>query len=369
MRRIYEYLHIATLDRYIIGKYLSAFFFSVLLFSLISMAIDFSDKVQIFIERNCTLKNVLFDYYPGFVLHITGLLLPLYVLIATVFFTSRMAFNAEILSILNAGVGFARLLRPYLIACGMIMVLHLALSHFVIPKANKARLLFERTFVWTDKQQVKNNNIHFFVSPNVKAYLRGYDKGSKRITTLRLEQYAGSRLVSLMEADNADWIDSTKTWRMNRYWVREFDGLKERYQFYDTPKDTALNAEPNDFISYHNSNEEMTTGELMAAIRKEEKRGFANTRTFAIEVHRRTADAFTGLILTVIGLAVAGRKARGGMGFHLAIGIGLGALFILLSKFSVTFAASGSIPVMLGMWIPNIMFAGVALALASRAQK
>ncbi len=57
------------------------------------------------------------------------------------------------------------------------------------------------------------------------------------------------------------------------------------------------------------------------------------------------------------------------MGLHLAIGIGVGAMYILLSKFSVSFAASGTVSVAFGMWIPNLLFTGVAVWLMSRAQK
>ena len=105
------------------------------------------------------------------------------------------------------------------------------------------------------------------------------------------------------------------------------------------------------------------------AIARDRSRGLLTSRSYEIELHRRTADAFTIIILTVIGLAVAGRKVRGGVGLHLAIGIGVSAMYLLLSKFAVSFAASGSVPVGLGMWIPNIVFTCVALWLASIAQK
>ena len=360
---------LSTLDRYIIGKYLSTFFFVVLICSLIAMAIDFSDKVQSFIEKPCTVYNILIDYYPGFVLDMMGRLMPLYTLIAVVFFTSRLAFNSEILAILNAGASFGRILRPYLIAASVIAVMHLALAHFIIPKANKSRLWFERSFVWIDKQQVKSGNIHFLVTPQVKAYIRGYDKNNMRISTLRLQKFSGNRVESILETDNAIWKEDLQKWRFTNYSVRTFDGLREHYQRFTVPLDTTLNMSPTDFIFYHNQNEEMTSPALLEAIARDKTRGFANTKQYTIEWYRRTADACTTIVLTVIGFAVAGRKVRGGMGLHLAIGIGIGAIFILLSKFSVSFSASGSIPIGVGMWIPNMIFTVVALFLSSRAQK
>lgn len=348
---------------------MSTFFFAVLICSMISMAIDFSDKVQTFIEKPCTKKEILLDYYPGFVLYITGLLLPLYVLIAVIFFTSRLAFNAEILSIFNAGVSFRRLMRPYLIAAGIVMALNLFFSHYLIPITNRARLNFERTYVWTDKQQIKTNNIHFLVAADVKAYIKGYNKKEEKISTLRLERFKGNTVESILEADNAYWREDKQKWNFSVYSIRQFDGLRESFRRFTTPIDTAIGLIPQDFIFYHNQNEEMTSAELSAAISRDESRGFSNSRQYSIELQRRTADAVTGVILTLIGLAVAGRKVRGGMGLHLAMGIGIGALFILLSKFSISFVASGNLPVMLGMWLPNILFGIVAAWLIGRAQK
>ena len=360
---------LTTLDKYIVGKYLSTFFFAILICSMISMAIDFSDKVRNFIESGCTLKNILLDYYPGFVAHMTGLLMPMYVLITVVFFTSRLAFNSEILSILNAGVSFRRLMRPYLIAAGFVTALHLLLGHYLIPKMNQSRLWFERTFVWVDKQQIKSSNIHFMMDPNTKAYIKGYDSKALRISTLRIQELDGNQVKSILEADNVVWKEATQKWNIQSYSVRTFDGLKEQYHRYNTAIDTSINLAPQDFIFYHNQNEEMTSMELTAAIERDRSRGFSNTRLYAIELYRRFADAFTNIILTVIGLAVAGRKVRGGMGLHLAIAIGIGFVFILLQKFAISFASSGNVPVGLGMWLPNIAFSLVAAWLVFRAQK
>jgi len=358
-----------TLDRYLIRNYLTTFGFVLGIFTLISMAIDFSDKVQSFIEKPCTLKNILVDYYAGWIFHMAGLILPVYTLVAVVFFTSRLAFNSEILSILNAGVSFQRLLRPYLIAGGAVAVFHLALNHVVVPKLNKSRLWFERTFVWTDQEKGRTSNVHFLVGPETKVFIRGYNKNSKTLSGLRLEKFVGSRVVSILEADNASWKDSIGRWSISNYSVRSFDGLRERYARFTAPIDTMINLSPDDFVYYQNQNQEMTTTELRAAIARDRSRGLANSRSYEIETHRRTADAVTNIILTIIGLAVAGRKVRGGMGLHLALAIGIGALFILLSKFAVSFATSGSVSVALGMWIPNIVFGSIALFLVSRAQK
>jgi lipopolysaccharide export system permease protein len=358
-----------TLDNYIVRKYLSTFGFSLLICSMISVAIDFTEKVKSFIEKPCTTREIVLDYFVGFTFYIAGLLMPLYTLIAVVFFTSRMAFNSEILSVFNAGISFNRLMKPYLIAGTVIAVLHLLMNHLLIPHTNKTRLNFERKYVDTNQEKSRSSNVHFLVAPGIKVYIQGYNKTSKSASGLRLEKFEGNKVISLLTADNARWKGEPNRWELTGVTIRTFDGLKEQITRSPTPVDTAINLTPQDFIYFHNQNEEMTTPELRAAIARDQERGLSNTKNFAIEVHRRTADAATNIILTIIGLAVAGRKVRGGMGLHLAVGIGLGALFILLSKFAISFATSGVLPSALGMWLPNIFFFSVALWLVSRAQK
>jgi lipopolysaccharide export system permease protein len=359
-----------TLDRYIVFKFLSTLFFSVLVCSMISLAIDFSEKVRYFIERDCTAMEVILDYYPGFIFNMTGMLMPLYTMIAVVFFTSRMAFNAEILAILNAGVSFSRLARPYLIGGVVIAGIHLLLNHHLVPLGNRHRLAFERKFIDLKADKGKTIHIHLFLNADTKAYIQRFDKEQQVASGFRLEQYENARLVRMLDAETARWMgDSVGRWQLNTYTIREFSGLKETYARYNIPKDTVINLSPIDLRWFSNQVEEMTTMELVRAVDRDRERGLITSRQYAIEQHRRSADAFTNVILTIIGLAVAGRKVRGGMGFHLALAICIGGIFVFFSKFAVTFASSGGLPVAFGLWLPNLVFAAVAVWLVSKAQK
>jgi lipopolysaccharide export system permease protein len=360
-----------TLDRYIIKKFLTTLLFSILIFSIISLAIDFSEKVKYFLERGCTVGEILLDYYPGFIFNMSGMLMPLYTLIAVVFFTSRMAFNAELLSILNAGVSFQRMLRPYLIGGVIIAGTHYMLNHYWIPAGNQRRLNFERTYIHLKSDKGKTANVHMFVAPNKKVYVQGYNKENEIASGLRLEQYDGNKLVSMLDAQVARWGGDSLggRWTLSNYSIREFNGTQETYRKYNTTIDTFINLSPEDFKWFENQMQEMSTPQLKKAIAREQSRGLPSSRLYVIERYRRTADAFTNIILTVIGLAVAGRKVRGGMGLHLALAVSIGGLFVFLSKFAVTFAMAGGLPIAIGMWLPNLLFAGVAVWLASRAQK
>jgi len=358
------------LDKYIIKKFLSTFFFSVLIFTMISVIIDFSEKVEKFIESDITRYEIFIEYYPGFIGYIAGLLWPLYTLIAVIFFTSRMASNSEIISIFNAGVSFRRLMRPYMLSAGIIAIMHLVGNHFLIPEGNKLRLDVEHAYIWTTNDKGKTQDVHMFLSPDSKVYINYYRKRDSTARKFRLESFEDNELVYLLKANTAEWIGPPNNWRLRNYEIRTFNGMDESLIIGKGDQiDTTLNLTPADFVDYKEQHTMMTSAELLEYIEGQKKRGVGNTKKYEIEYHRRTAEPFTIFILTIIGMSIAARKVRGGIGLHLAIGVGIGALFIFFSRFAVVFAAGQVIPVIVGIWLPNVLFSAVAIYLISNAQK
>ncbi len=358
------------LDRYIFVKYVSTFFFTVLLFTMISVVIDFSEKVEDFLHESCTAHEIIFDYYLNYLPHINWLLWPLISLISVIFFTSRLAHNSEIISVLNAGVSFQRLQISYLSAAVIITSIHLLGNHYLIPIANKSRLKFEHTYIYKNSDQGKTENVHLFVGGDTKVYLRFYNKSDKTARDFRLEKFKGSDLVYVLKAKSASWNEKNESWTLLNTEERTFYGLKESINVNKSAnKELKINLYPSDFVKYQNQKEMQTSSELLDYIEKENKRGSGVAKPFEIEYHRRTSDSASIIILTLIGVAVAARKVRGGMGLHLAIGIGLGALYVFLSRFSITFAQNDSLPSIIGVWIPNLMFIMVSIYLNLKAQK
>ncbi len=361
---------IKKIDKYIIKKYLASFFFTMLIFTMISVIIDFSNNVEDFIEEDVTYTEIILDYYLNWMLWINGLLVPLYALIAVIFFTSRMAYNSEIISILNAGVSFRRLMVPYLCAGGFIMVLHLLGNHYFIPIGNKIHYDFQHQYIWKHNDKGKTSDVHLFIGPETSAYIKHYRKQDSTARDIRIERYSENSLVYILKARTAEWTGPPNHWKLKNYEIRTFNGLKETIEIGAKEEiDTTLNITPEDFVEYVNQQEMLPTFQLIDYIATQENRGINNTKRYRVELHRRTAEPFTVLILTIIGMTIAARKVRGGIGFHLALGVGLGAIYIFLSKFSATFATNESLPPIIGVWFPNIIFGIVAIWLIKKAQK
>lgn len=358
------------LDIYIIKKYLSTFFFTMVLITLIAMVIHYFELVDRFLNPEITWKEIAFDYYVNFIPWINGLLWPLFSLLSVIFFTSRMAKNSEVLAILSSKVSYNRFLRPYLITATFLAALLWIGNNYVIPKSNRLKNEFEAEYLRKGDRTSLNFNTHFYLNPNEKIYMRTYSASDSSGNTFRLERYEKGKLVYILKSNSIQYLRESGQWRLTNWEKRTINGLDETLEIERTnPLDTTLAFNPGDFIRYRGIMEMMNTSDLRDYLKNEQERGLDSGKKYAIELYRRTADPFTIIILTFIGVSVASRKVRGGMGLHLAIGIILGAAFVILSKFAATFSSNLSLPPQIGVWIPNLIFSVVAYRLLQTAQK
>lgn len=358
------------LDIYIIKKYLSTFFFTMLLITMIAITINYFEQVDKFIDSNLSLKQIAVGYYLHFIPWINGLLWPLFALLAVIFFTSRMAKNSEIISILSSRVSYVRFLAPYMISATILAVLLWIGNNYIIPKSNKIKNEFESEYIKKSFKQARNYNLHFWTSPTEKVYIRNYSIADSTGRTFRFEKFLNNELVYTLKANRIIYSGIPNQWKLEGFEVRTFDGLKESLiQKPAATLDTTFNFNPKDFTYYTKQMEMMNTSDLRDYLKNEQNKGLDSGKKYKIELYRRTADPFTILILTLIGVSVASRKVRGGMGFHLAIGVIIGSVFVIISKFSTTFSSNLSLPPLIGVWIPNIFFSIVAYILYKTAQK
>ena len=163
------------IDWYIIRKFLGTFFFTIVLIILIAVVFDVSEKLDDFLESNAPLRKVVFDYYLNFIPYFIILFSPLFTFISVIYFTSRMAYNTEIIAILSSGVSFRRLLYPYFISAFLLTLLAFILYNFVIPHATAKRLQFEEVYYYNTPQVVSARNIHKQIEPGIFIYLETFN--------------------------------------------------------------------------------------------------------------------------------------------------------------------------------------------------
>jgi lipopolysaccharide export system permease protein len=360
------------IDWYILKKFLTTFFFSIFLFAIIAVVVDVSEKTDDFVRTGLGVKKIITDYYFGFIPHIIALLLPLFVFISVIFFTSKMAGKSEIIAILASGTTFARWLRPYWIGGTILALLLFASNHYVVPKANTLRGNFEAKYIDANSSYTKllstSSNIYLRVDSFTYAGIYSYDTLTRRGGPVFMYTIKNEKVVSNLRADMITWDTATKKWRMESVINRKLEPLEEKVQL-EITRMMNFNFKPYDLSRDKYTKDKLTSPELDRFIRLEELRGSEGLNDLKIERYRRGAICVTVLLLTMIGAVVAGRKVRGGSGVHLALGFVTAAVFILADRFSTIFSTKGNLPPVIAAWIPNFIFLFVFIYLYRKAPK
>lgn len=349
------------LDWYIIRKFIGTYIFSIVLIISIALVFDFNENLSKFTKYHAPWRAIVFDYYANFIPYYSNLFSPLFVFIAVIFFTSKLAGNSEIIAMLSSGVSFRRLMRPYMISCVLIASVTFYLNSFVIPHGTVIRQNFESLYR-NSKKNTSAENVQLQVGKGTVAYIQHYDDRYKRGYGFSLDKFEGKKLVSHMTAMEIQYdtiADAKYHWKATNWKTRKLVGLRERIVTGDV-KDTVILMEPTDLVYSKGQQETFTSPELLDYISKQTSRGSGNVVQYEVEFHKRIAMSFSSFILTIIGLSLSARKRKGGMGLYLGIGLGLSFGYIMLQTVSSTFAINAGTPPVLAAWIPNLIFAFIA---------
>ncbi len=357
------------LDRYIMRKFLGTYIMAILMIIVVVVIFDYVEKIDDFTTTHAPLKEVLFDYYLNFIPFFINQFSALFTFIACIFFTSKLAYQTEIVAMLSGGMSFRRLMWPYFLAATVITTVSLSLSLWVIPLSQRTCVAFEQKYIPRRQRFQYDRHIYRQLEPGTFIYIRGFSKSSQQASFLALERYEDGHITSTLESSEVKFDGETKRWTSQRYITREFDksGVETFTQHRNL--DTLLNL---DVLELGRLTELITTmniTELNDFIDQQRSKGSDSIRQLEVERHIRFAYPLGTFILTLIGVSLSSRKVRGGTGLHIGIGITLCFSYIMLNRVFEEFAKGGTMPPMLAVWLPNIIYAIIAVYLYRKAPK
>lgn len=377
------------LDWYIIKKFLVTFFFAIIMITVIAVIIDTSEKTDDFVKSGLSTKEIITQYYFGFIPFIISMIFPLIVFIAVIFFTSKMAGRSETVAILANGINFNRMLRPYFMGAFILSAILWFANQYIIPKANGLRSDFQVRMIDKNNYQPGGNNSSYYlrVDANTFVGLRYYDTSSKSASGFFLQRVRGNKVYYNLRAESIHWDTAHKNWKLENVFERKIGttttakGLERGTELTGTDNDLReqvrqipfmnmnLNVTPGELYKDEYVKDKLTTPQLVNFIHREELRGAEGLNTLKVERYRRNATPVSIFILTIIGVAVSARKTRGGSGLPLAIGIVMAACFVVMDRFSTVFSQKGNLHPLLAAWVPNIIFSCLAFYMYKRAPK
>lgn len=365
------------LDRYIAGMFLKSFFTMIGVFCVIAVVFDLMENIGDLIGNAAPVGETAL-YYISFCFHFGNLLSGFIVFLTIIWFTSRIAQRTEVIAMLSGGMSFGRFMRPYFVAATVLVALTLLVSHWILPQANARKVDFEFQYVHKDFH-ISDQHLYREVAPGTIDYFRSVSVD--RLTGYRFqhEQWRpDGMLAQRIIAAKATWMPEDSLWRLINARVRDFapDGSEKLH--YTNRLDTALAMRLEDFGTRSELTSTMTTPRLQQHIDATRAKGIP-VAGLMLELLGRTATPFAIYVMTLLGVSIAARKQRGGMGAHLFAAVLVGFAYVFASKLITVYAASVALPegfflsqdglLVVAAWLPNVLFALLGLVIHARAPK
>jgi len=332
----------------------------------IIIVFDFSENVARFIDYNISWRDVVVKYYLNFIPYFFNLFIPLFAFMSTIWFTSKLSSNNEIVAILTGGANFYRMLVPYLAGAICIALLAIFMSNVVVPRTqyNFRTFQMQKMTRWAKT----TSNFHIRNSSNSYIYIDRWNINEKKGYKFSYDELGDFYVKYRISAQEILYIDSLNTWRLINYSKRVTSNTGEKL-YYGAVLDTVFNITLLDLSQDDKACQEMTFGAILDFIRDDKEKGGGMAKFYIIEAHKRIANSLGTIIMTFLGVSVASRKTQRGVGVHLFIGIALGFTFIFLQQVSTVFSIFGGFSPALGTWMPNIIYAFICLFMIRACQK
>ncbi|MEO7316918.1 MAG: LptF/LptG family permease [Ginsengibacter sp.] len=360
------------IDWYILKKFLVTFFFALIALTFLVIIIDLSERTDDFAKTGLPASTIISQYYFGFIPRITAMLFPLFIFIAVIFFTSKMANRSEIIAILGSGVSFRRFLLPFAFGGFLFTGLLWWTNQFVLPPANERWANFNSKYIDFNYGGYVNtstiSNKYFKLDSFSYAGIRYYDTTSRTGSNFFIQRFDSTELIYNLQAQTLSWDTASRKWKLDRVTERTIKGLKHTIVETDS-KLMNFNFKPRDLRRDDYMKDKLTTPELSEFIQLEKLRGSENVNSLILEKQNRNATPVSVFILTIIGATIASRKIRGGSGFHLALGVLICVIYILVGRFSAVFSLKADFNPVVAAWLPNVVFGFLAWILYRKAAK
>ncbi len=361
------------LNRYIAKEFFKAFFFTILIFTLVIQIGHLFDRLEVFMRNQVSWMIIipyLFAMAPFWLIQA----LPLCTLIAGVFTIGNMSQAGELFCLNSSGISSRQILKPLLFVGIFLTVVTFFLGDTLMPRATYYARSLYRTYV--DKVGLQKNDwydIIVLAKNHKRISAKHLDLENNRIHIVTVEEYGDHlNLRQALTAQTAEWSPE-KGWIFYEGVVRLFsrDGneIVEEESFVTAQID--LPEKPSDLVPLQAMPEELSLSELKAYIAKIQNLGIPTLKE-RVQYHLKIAFPFTHILVLGIGLPIAfkttpvgggrGKKAFGRMK-SLAIALLIAFAYYTFVTMGQALGESRKMPPWAGIWLANSIFliAGIHL--------
>jgi lipopolysaccharide export system permease protein len=356
--RIHERLVLGTFLRYL-GQTLVG---AMVLFTLV----DLFDHLGNLLDNHATFDQTV-RYYLYKMPWIIDQVLPIGVLMATLFTIGSMARYLELTALYASGLSLLRIGRPLLLVGLVITVLALGWREYVLPEANVRKWRVWEVEIHDRTETMRPTRDIAATGPDGRLYFADkYDPNRQTVSGLRVLSRSGALVQERLDARRAEW--DGECWILHQGTHRVFGEDGESVSRFEILRATDLSITPDGLYHTHVRQENMNIRQLLRHRRLVSQIG-GDPRGIDVDIQFQLAFPLVNLIVVALGLVLASgpRKTTIASGFGLTLLVGFG--YYLLMMFGRSLGHSGLLPPAVAGWAGNAVYAGLAWLLFARARR
>ncbi|PJA95626.1 MAG: LPS export ABC transporter permease LptG [Ignavibacteriales bacterium CG_4_9_14_3_um_filter_34_10] len=360
---------IKLIDKYVIKQFVQTIIFGLITFTLIFVIIDMMENLDDFIDENVR-SGIILQYYIVFIPEILRLMLPVSVLLASLFVTGKLSTQNELTAIKAAGVSLYRYMIPFIATSFIISLGAVYFGGFIVPKANKHKIFIERQYLNRNFVAL-GTDIYFQDSKTRIVSIGSFNTNTNQANRISIQEFNErdfTKMIRRIDAQRMSYDSASHEWILIEGAKRKFNDTKENLEFFSALPIKNLNFSPKDILKKQTKNEEMTLSELNKFASDQLKAGNDPTRIL-IDYHARFAYGFACVITVLFGLPLSANKRKGGIALQFGINLLVTFIYLFFMNISQAFGKNGVLNPFVTAWMANFIFLGTALIVISRTQK
>ncbi|HMK39328.1 MAG TPA: LptF/LptG family permease, partial [Bacteroidota bacterium] len=344
--------------------------FALLAVIVVFIVIDAFEKLDDFIDKQAG-WGIIVQYYVFFIPEIIKLIIPVAMLLASLFVTARLSTQNELTAMKSSGISLYRIMAPFVGVALIVSAASVYFNGWVVPLANQKKFLIERVYLHKDVVSASGANIYIQDTRTRILSLGYYDDARFIATRVSIQDFSPDDptvMTERMDAVSMAWDSASRGWTLYTGTHRWIDGDSERLEQFSLRPAGQLHFDPEDLRKKQEKPDEMDYYTLRQFIRNQENAG-QDVARWLVDFYSKISFPFASVIVVLFGVPFASQKRRGGVGVQLGISLLICFIYLIFMKVSQVFGYNGDINPLLTAWSANIMFLGGAVFVMARVQK
>ena len=247
------------IDRYIVRQFLTTTLFALFAVTLVFIIIDAMENLRDFIDKQAT-APIIALYYFYFIPEIIKLIMPVAMLLGSLFVTARLSTQNEMTAIKATGTSLYRTMVPFIVVALIVSAVSVYFNGWIVPKANKKKFNIERQYLNKNTISGSGANIYIQDSPTRVLSIGYFDDTQETATRVSVQDFSDTNytiLVARVDAQTMVWDSTARQWILHNGVRRWFSDKGESFEKFNSQISDKLHFDPDDLRRKQEQPDEM----------------------------------------------------------------------------------------------------------------